>query len=411
MNASLPRTTSAQRRLPARGVLPRRRGLGSRGSSRRHPSGERQIPARVSSKFYAAPGTEYVSPKQLALPPEQDPAISTLAAMVTSATARSSPRPIPLGKRQILEDPVDGAASDRQTFVMELAGKTFVFSLTTLSQYLLLDRRRSHLSTPMNIHYPMLAILVIATMTSCSPDATTTARIDQLEKRIEAQNTAIAQLEKTIEAQNTAIAQFEKKIETQNTAIAQFGRSTSDALDKKVNTMAQSLVAYVTKLESDVRVELFSLRQSFKKVATLDPASKGYSPVSTDKGVLLFAVDGAEPFLDGHKFILRIGNPMNMTFSGFKLKVRYGKRPPAFPSFEVGDTNAVAVLQKWARDMQGWEKTVRETEFSFTDSLEPGAWNKIDFILKETKPEDVAHLEVSIETDRISLRRPLSDLK
>lgn len=81
-----------------------------------------------------------------------------------------------------------------------------------------------------------------------------------------------------------------------------------------------------------------------EKTATLDPDSKGYSYVSTDKGVFLFTVDGAEPFLDGHKIILRIGNPMNMTFSGFKLKVRYGKRPPAFPSFEAGDTNAAAIF-------------------------------------------------------------------
>jgi len=229
----------------------------------------------------------------------------------------------------------------------------------------------------MNIHYPMLAILVIATMTSCSPDATTTARIDQ----------------------------FEKKIEAQNAAIAQFERSTSDALDKKVNRMAQSLAEF--------RGEVSSLRQSFygEKTATLDPASKGYSSVSTDKGVFLFTVDGAEPFLDGHKIILRIGNPMNMTFLGFKLKVRYGRRPPAFPSFEAGDTNTAAIFQKWVQDWQAWEKTVRKTEFSFTDSLQPGAWNKIDFTLKETKPEDVAHLEVSIETDQISLRKPLSDLK
>ncbi len=62
--------------------------------------------------------------------------------------------------------------------------------------------------------------------------------------------------------------------------------------------------------------------------------SKSYSYISTDKGVFLFAVDGVEPFLDGHKILLRIGNPMNMTFSGFKLKVRYGKRPPVSPSFE-----------------------------------------------------------------------------
>lgn len=237
----------------------------------------------------------------------------------------------------------------------------------------------------MNIQYPMLAVLMITTMTSCSPDATTTARIGQLEKKLDAQNAAIAQFERTA----------------------------SDMLDKKVNTMAQSLAEYVAKLESDVRGELSSLKRFFygEKTAKLDPASKGYSSVSTDQGMFLFSVAGAEPFLDGHKIILEIGNPMNMTFSGFKLKVRHGRRPPAFPPFEVGDTNAVEIFQKWAQDTKSWEKTLRKTEFSFTDSLQPGTWNKVDFTLKETKPEDVAYLEISIEIDKISLRKPVSDLK
>ena len=226
-------------------------------------------------------------------------------------------------------------------------------------------------------------------LTSCAPDGTTSAQLDQ---KTQAQ-----------------LREMERKLDAQSAALARFEQSTTEALDKKVTTMGQSLAELFSKLDTDVRSQVSTLRQSFygEKTAVLDPTTKGYASVSTDKGVFLFSVADASPFLDGHKIVVEIGNPMNVTFSGFKLKIRYGRRPPAFPSFELSDTNATVALKKWVEDKQAWDAGIRKTEVSFTEDLVPGTWTKVDFTLKETKPEDVAYIEVGIETDRLSLRRPL----
>lgn len=273
------------------------------------------------------------------------------------------------------------------------------------------------------------AVLVtVFILSSCTPKDTTQAGSEESEKRTQAQ---LRDLEKKIEAQSASVTRFQKaaddmekrvqgqlrdfdkKIDAQSETLNRFQQSTTDAVDKKAATMGQTLAELFTKLEGEVRSQITSLRQSFlgEKTAVLEPGSKGYSYLSTDKGVFLFIVDGAEPFLDGHKILVRVGNPMNMTFSGFKLKVRYGKRPPTFPSLDINDSSNKAAFEKWATDNSSWEKTVRKTEIAFTESLAAGAWTKIDFALKETKPEDVAFLEVGIVTDQISLRKPLENLK
>jgi hypothetical protein len=211
----------------------------------------------------------------------------------------------------------------------------------------------------------------------------------------------------------TRLREVEKQIEEQRAAAARFEKATSESVEKAVTAMGDSLAEQFNKLVMNVTIEVGTVKRSLylDKTAILDPTSKGYSSVTTDKGIFLFAVDGAEPFLDGHKISLRVGNPMNMTFSGFTLKIRFGKRPPAFPSLSqyTGDlraTNIMAEMQKWQTDRQTWEKTLRNSDVAFTERLEPGAWNKVDCILKETKPEDVAYMEVGIETSQVALRMP-----
>lgn len=225
--------------------------------------------------------------------------------------------------------------------------------------------------------------------TSCSPapDTTTQARIDELQKRIEAQQVEIASFEKT----------------------------TLSSLENKSDLINQSLTSSFSNLNASVNLDIANLKQSVygQKSAILDPSDKGYSYINTDKGVFLFTIDGADTFLDGHKIILRIGNPMNMTFSGFKLRVVYGRRPPEMPSTDISKTydENRATSQKWWEDRRAWAKTVRTKDITFTDTLESGAWNKVNFILPDTKPEDVAYIDVSIFTDQVSLRKPSSDLK
>jgi hypothetical protein len=149
------------------------------------------------------------------------------------------------------------------------------------------------------------------------------------------------------------------------------------------------------------------LEDAFKqKTAILDPSSKGYSILDTGRGSLLVACDGAAPYLDGHRVKLRFGNPLFMQFSGFKLKFQFGRKPPPFPTKEnTKDGNILKAIEQWQKDNETWRTTLKKAEESFTDDLKPGSWTTVEATLGQTKPEDIAYLEVAIDTDRISLTK------
>ena len=104
--------------------------------------------------------------------------------------------------------------------------------------------------------------------------------------------------------------------------------------------------------------------------------------------MFLFAVETVEPFLDGYKLRLRIGNPSNIRLEGFKLLVRYGKLSPPIPDFnKVADiTPLQSEALNWKNLQESWEKSLQEMEIAFAEILRPGAWNSVDIALPGTKP-------------------------
>ena len=186
---------------------------------------------------------------------------------------------------------------------------------------------------------------------------------------------------------------------------------TSGCRDEEAHSKIERLEATVQSLQTTTQTNWTTLRDSQvrlaqfvfdesnqKKSAVLDPSSKEYSFLESDAGRLLVSCESAEPFLDGHKLVLRIGNPLSMSFKGFKLKFRYGSRAPKFPKSPDAEQ-----LTKWQQANAAWQLTLHEKELSFTDTLSPAAWNRIEAVITPSKPDELAHLEIKIETDTVSL--------
>lgn len=126
---------------------------------------------------------------------------------------------------------------------------------------------------------------------------------------------------------------------------------------------------------------------------TLDPSiPKQYARVNSSSGFFLVSLQNVEPYLDGVKVRLNIGNPLSATYGGFKIKAKWGPK-----------WNHVSVKE--------WQSVLREKELSFTDSLESGRWNEVELILSPATPEDFGHLKIAIETDTVSLHRMPNSLK
>src|SRR2546425_7748869 len=108
-----------------------------------------------------------------------------------------------------------------------------------------------------------IVLSVLLALASCTPVNTTPTRVD----------------EKT----QAQLREIEKRLEAQSAAAARFEQTTTDALERKFNTIAHALDDLFSKLRTEVRSEV-----SGEKTAILDPATKGYWYVNTDKGILLF---------------------------------------------------------------------------------------------------------------------------
>jgi hypothetical protein len=53
---------------------------------------------------------------------------------------------------------------------------------------------------------------------------------------------------------------------------------------------------------------------------------------------------------------------------------------------------------------ESWEKSLRKEDFSFANSLLPGAWTKLAVTLTKANAEDMEYVTIGIDTSLVSLR-------
>ena len=115
------------------------------------------------------------------------------------------------------------------------------------------------------------------------------------------------------------------------------------------------------------------------------PQDKGYGLLKTPFGTLLVSTESVEPYLDGYKIHLQIGNPMSAHFNGFSL---------ICSSYQT--TNTFGTLQTFTNTM--------------TDELTPGYWTPINFIIAPSDMDRVRNASVSVELNQINLLKKPSPL-
>lgn len=123
--------------------------------------------------------------------------------------------------------------------------------------------------------------------------------------------------------------------------------------------------------------------------------NKGYQRVDGNVGYFLVSLENVEPYLDGQKVTLLIGNPNNVVFNGFKLKVKWGLRFP-----KLDDSTEPKSLQE---ALSAYASSTQEKEIKLTDTLKPGNWNKVSFTIAPAKADAFGRLEIGIVTDQVRL--------
>ena len=143
------------------------------------------------------------------------------------------------------------------------------------------------------------------------------------------------------------------------------------------------------------KVELQELLRDINRTATFDPSEPrgGFDKVESSSGFFLVSLQNVQPYLDGQRVTLHIGNPLSVTYSGFKIKATWSTR---MPKFNAAD-------KSFAEKQKAWAVAKQQKEIALTQDLRPGAWNTVSFVVAPAKAEEFGYLEIGIETNQVKL--------
>ena len=133
---------------------------------------------------------------------------------------------------------------------------------------------------------------------------------------------------------------------------------------------------------NDLYLRVFEI--DIYKTAQIDSSSQDlFQRIDTSVGTFLVVLRNVEPYLDGYKIYLAIGNPYSVSFNNLTFKVKWGKK-----------------FDRETMEYTEWKNSLRSKDFSFPKTLNPATWNKIQFILSPSNPEELGYikLEMSIKT-------------
>lgn len=140
-------------------------------------------------------------------------------------------------------------------------------------------------------------------------------------------------------------------------------------------------------LDTWITNKLFEL-DSFDS-AFLDLTTKGFQRVDTSTGYFLISVSDAQPYLDGYKIRLNVGNPSFATYHGAKFNITWGKKWDP----------------KSKSDYDTWSTGLKSKEIAIVEDLAPGSWNPVEIILSPAKNDELGYINLKVKVDKLSLRQ------
>jgi len=160
-------------------------------------------------------------------------------------------------------------------------------------------------------------------------------------------------------------------------------------VQRDVKQLQESLI------EAETKIYMLQSEKEALTSATFDVSGeRSYQKVEANVGTFLVVLEDIQPYLDGQRITLLIGNMNYATFDGVTLKVSWGLRSP---------------LHRKSKSPEPWKawKEYRDSkqskEVKLTDKLRPGAWNKVRFNIAPAKAGEFGELDVRITTGLVSL--------
>jgi len=227
--------------------------------------------------------------------------------------------------------------------------------------------------------------------------------LEKLKEQIDRIEKLINQNPKTSEKEGAELKDLMKSLSARIDTQERVAQRITEGLSDQTNSF-QALINYLnTELPRQQNATsnlawqflLLKLKSTDNSEALFDASeSSGFSRVDSTSGFFLVSLKNVEPYLDGYKLTLNVGNPLSATYESLKFNVIWGKKLNSADS--LTDANAYSK----------WEKTLRNKEVTIADKLQPGAWNKVTLVLSPAKSDELGHIKIRLNAGQVSLRKP-----
>jgi len=132
-----------------------------------------------------------------------------------------------------------------------------------------------------------------------------------------------------------------------------------------------------------VKIELKEMEEvtfGFNRPAYLDPSlpGVGYSVTDTNLGPFLIILEDLQPYLDGYKLHISIGNLTSVPLTSFVVNAEWGKSDN--------------------------ESTVQTKEIPINQTLNPACWNKVELVLNPVKMDEFQYLKINLNINQCKLK-------
>lgn len=151
------------------------------------------------------------------------------------------------------------------------------------------------------------------------------------------------------------------------------------SMEERLSTVESGLV----QVQGDLRFE--KLIRNVNKIAFLKVGESEFLPIETYLGTITFNVEDIQPFANGSKVILVIGNPLNASLGKASFHVDYG------------------TLDGQGEILEGTEKSKQVT---VPNDINRGSWNKVPVVLDGLEASKLGYIRIhDFEASQIILTK------
>lgn len=143
-----------------------------------------------------------------------------------------------------------------------------------------------------------------------------------------------------------------------------------------------------TKLKMEVWQLQSDLHRLTSKPATVSPDSSAFSLCRNEYGAFPVAIDGVQPYLDGYKIKMKIGNPTSATLTDVDLRVVCSPR---------------SMFNGGADEFSDGLKRMREVNVNPAKIFPSASWTAVDVIVGNVAPADIGVIDVWLDIKGVSL--------